>query len=39
MENNNINELLLHTLKQLGIRLDRVDAKLDQKADKELVSQ
>ena len=41
MDNNNFNELLLHTLKQLGIRLDRVDdrldrtdAKLDQKADK-----
>ena len=31
MENNNFNELLLHTLKQLGIRLDRVVAKLDQK--------
>ena len=29
MDNNNFNELLLHTLKQLGIRLDRVDAKLD----------
>ena len=42
MENNNFNELLLHTLNQLGIRLDRVDdrldrmdAKLDRKADKE----
>ena len=42
MENNNFNELLLHTLKQLGIRLDRVgdrldrmDAKLDRKSDKE----
>ena len=42
MDNNNFNELLLHTLKQLGIRLDRVDdrldrvdTKLDQKADKE----
>ena len=42
MDNNHFNELLLHTLKQLGIRLDRVDdrldrvdAKLDQKADKE----
>ena len=45
MDNNNFNELLLHTLKQLGIRLDRVDdrldrmdAKLDQKADKEDVN-
>ncbi len=42
MDNNNFNELLLHTLKQLGIRLDRidgrldrVDAKLDRKVDKE----
>ena len=42
MDNNNFNELLLHTLKQLGIRLnrvddrlDRMDAKLDRKADKE----
>ena len=45
MDNNHFNELLLHTLKQLGIRLDRVDdrldrvdAKLDQKADKADVS-
>ena len=29
MDNNNFNELLLHTLKQLGIRLDRVDDRLD----------
>ena len=42
MDNNNFNELLPHTLKQLGIRLDRiddrldrVDAKLDRKVDKE----
>ena len=45
MDNNNFNELLLHTLKQLGIRLDRMDdrldrmdAKLDQKAGKENVN-
>ena len=31
MDNNNFNALLLQTLKQLGIRLDRVVAKLDQK--------
>ncbi|MYA71834.1 hypothetical protein F4009_01000 [Candidatus Poribacteria bacterium] len=34
MENNNFNELLLHTLKQLGIRLDRVDDRLDRVDDR-----
>ena len=34
MADNNFNELLSHTLKQIHIRLDRLDAKLDEKADK-----
>ena len=34
MDNNNFNELLLHTLKQLGIRLDRVDDRLDRMDDR-----
>jgi len=34
MDNNNFNELLLHTLKQLGIRLDRVDDRLDRVDDR-----
>ena len=34
MADNNFNELLIHTLKQIHIRLDRHEAKLDEKADK-----
>ena len=34
MDNNNFNELLLHTLKQLGIRLDRMDDRLDRMDDR-----
>ena len=34
MTDNNFNELLIHTLKQIHIRLDRLEAKLDEKADK-----
>ena len=34
MTDNNFNELLIHTLKQIHIRLDRLDAKVEKKADK-----
>ena len=34
-DNNNFNELLIHNLKQIAIHLDRLDAKVDEKADKE----
>lgn len=34
-DNNNFNELLTHNLKQIAIHLDRLDAKGDEKADKE----
>ncbi len=33
-DNNNFNELLIHTLKQIHVRLDRLDVKLDEKADR-----
>ena len=33
-DNNNFNELLIHTLKQIHIRLDRLEAKIDEKTDK-----
>ena len=35
MPDNNFNELLIHNLKQIAIRLDRLDAKVDEKADKK----
>ena len=36
MENNkDFNELLIEILKQIHVRLDRLDAKIDTKADKE----
>ena len=35
MPDNNFNELLIHTLKQIHIRLDRLDIKVEEKADKE----
>ena len=34
-DNNNFNELLIHNLKQIAIHLDRLDAKVDDKANKE----
>ncbi len=34
-ENKNFNELLIEILKQIHLRLDRLDAKIDAKADKE----
>ena len=34
MTDNNFNELLIHTLKQIHIRLDRLEAKVDEKSDK-----
>ena len=34
----NFNELLIESLKQIHIRLDRLDAKIDTKADKEDVN-
>ncbi len=34
-ENKNFNELLIEILKQIHVRLDRLDAKIDIKADKE----
>lgn len=34
MADNNFNELLIHTLKQIHVRLDRLDAKVDEKSDK-----
>ena len=34
-DNNNFNELLIHNLKQIAIHLDRLDAKVDEKANKE----
>ncbi len=34
-DNKNFNELLLEILKQIHVRLDRLDAKIDTKADKE----
>ena len=33
-DNNNFNELLIHTLKQIHVRLDRLEAKIDEKTDK-----
>ncbi len=40
MDNNNknFNELLIEILKQIHVRLDRLDAKIDTKADKEDVN-
>ena len=37
-ENKNFNELLIEILKQIHVRLDRLDAKIDTKADKEDVN-
>ena len=34
-DNKNFNELLIEILKQIHVRLDRLDAKIDTKADKE----
>ena len=34
-DNNNFNELLIHTLKQIHVRLDRLEAKIDEKTDKQ----
>ena len=34
MADNNFNELLIHTLKQIHVRLDRLEAKVDEKTDK-----
>ena len=34
-DNKNFNELLIEMLKQIHIRLERLDAKIDTKADKE----
>ena len=34
MQDNSFYELLIHTLKQTHIRLDRLEAKVDEKADK-----
>ena len=34
MPDNNFNELLIHTLKQIHTRLDRLEAKVDEKAGK-----
>ena len=36
--NKNLNELLIEILKQIHVRLDRLDAKIDTKADKEDVN-
>ena len=33
-DNNDFNKLLIHHLEQIAIRLDRLDAKIDKKADK-----
>ena len=33
-DNNNFNELLIHTLKQIHVRLDRLEVKVDEKTDK-----
>ncbi len=33
-ENKNFNELLIEILKQIHVRLDRLDAKIETKADK-----
>lgn len=35
MADNNFSELLIHTLKQIHIHLDRLEAKVDEKSDKE----
>ena len=37
-DNKNFNELLIETLKQIYVRLDRLEAKIDTKADKEDVN-
>ena len=37
-EDKNFNELLIEILKQIHVRLDRLDAKIDTKADKEDVN-
>ena len=37
-ENKNFNELLIEILKQIHVRLDRLDAKIETKADKEDVN-
>ena len=34
MTDNNFSELIIHTLKQIHIRLDPLEAKVDEKADK-----
>ena len=34
MTDNNFNELLIHTLKQIHVHLDRLEAKLEEKVDK-----
>ena len=33
-DNNNFSELLIHTLEQIHVRLDRLEAKIDEKSDK-----
>ena len=37
MADNNFNELLIHTLKQIHVRLDRLEAKVDEKTDKQAI--
>ena len=37
-DNKNFNELLLETLRQIHVRLDRLEAKIETKADKEKVN-
>ena len=34
-DNNNFSELFIHTLKQNHVRLDRLEAKIDEKTDKQ----
>ena len=36
--NNNFNELLMETLRQIHVQLNRLEAKIDTKADKEKVN-
>ena len=36
-DNNNFNELLIHTLKQIHVRLDRLEAEVDEKTDKQAI--
>ncbi len=37
MADNNFNELLIHTLKQIHVRLARLEAKVDEKTDKQAI--